>query len=167
MKYQLFHSKAVSFIRIDSVKWCFSWENYPTKTMENKCFWMFLNVFECFWMFLNVFENSTSKQGILNVTNKMGNEELHRLRNWFWNSLDIEIFSEPIVLEFHFLEKFQLIVYEASNYSMLPFDIDDNDSIFSSFLLCIQRWFLVSFDAIDYFVFVLSKKSFLSRINSL
>ena len=59
--------------------------------------------------------DATVKQGILNVKNKTDNEEFHHLKNWFWNSFDIEIFSEAIVFELHFLEKFQLIAYEASN----------------------------------------------------
>ena len=117
-----------------------------------------MNVFECFWMFWNVFENTTSKVGILNVTNKTDSVEFHRLKNWFYSSFDIEIASEPRVSEFHSLERPQSIAYGASRYSMLHFDIDDNDSIFSSFLFVIQRWFLASFDAIDYFLFVLSKK---------
>ena len=63
----------------------------------------------------NCEKKTTSKEGILNVTNKTDSVEFHRLRNWFWSSFDIEIASEPIIFEFHFLEKFQLIAYEASN----------------------------------------------------
>ena len=100
-------------------------------------------------MVLNVFEKTTSKVGILNVTNKTYSVEFHRLKNWFCSSFDIEIASEPRVSEFHSLERPQSIAYGASRYSMLHFDIDDNDSIFSSFLFVIQRWFRV---------FVLSKK---------
>ena len=82
-------------------------------------------------------EHSTAvKLKKLTAKNKMGNGELHHLRNWFWNSHDIEIFSEPIIFEFHSLEKFQSIAYEASNYSMRPFDIDGNDNK-SSLLVCL------------------------------
>ena len=80
--------------------------------------WMFEIGFECFNMHGTKHNQSLSvelKLKTLNVKNKMDNEEFHHLKNWFWNSFDIEIFSEAIVFEFHFPEKFQLIAYEASN----------------------------------------------------
>ena len=107
---------------------------------ETNCFKLFLNVLIC--MEQNMFK---VKLKTLNVKSKMGNGEFHHLRNWFCNSRDIEIFSEPIVLLSHFLEKFQSVAYEASNYSKLLFDSDCNDNKFSPFLFVNNEAFWTRF----------------------